>query len=178
VKERVLLPAAPLLAAGRVAVREHPLVLLGPRGSRISFSRDAPALAGSEETCRDVHLQGGARVRDERLVLSAPGDALFLRVASGARLRPMQLRIVGRGRGTLQVAERTFWTEPRVKSYAIAGAFRFRLPYDYPASGGPDLAIAVSGEAALESVSLVAPGAPDQPLELHEEEGDPPDAVS
>jgi hypothetical protein len=90
----------------------------------------------------------------------------------------MQLRIVGRGRGTLQVAERTFWTEPRVKSYAIAGPFRFRLPYDYPASGGPDLTISVSGEAALESVSLVSPGAPDQPLELEEEAGDLPGAVS
>jgi hypothetical protein len=164
--------------AGRVAVREHPFVVLGPRGSRISFTRDAPSLAGSEETCRDVHLQGGARVRDGRLLLAAAGDSLFLRVASGARLRPMQLRIVGRGRGTLRVAERTFWTEPRHKSYAISGAFRFRLPYDYPASGGPDLAISVSGEAALESVSLVPPGAPDQPLELLEEAGELPDAVS
>ena len=109
---------------------------------------------------------GGARVRDGRLLLSSADDALFLRVTPGARMRPMQLRILGRGRGTLRVAERTFWTEPRVKSYAIAGGFRFRHPYDYPETGGPDVTISVAGEAALESVSLVSPGAPEEPLEL------------
>jgi hypothetical protein len=168
-RERVLRPAAPTLRAGRVVIGEHPLVMLGPSGSRITFARDSPAVSGADQTCQDVHLQGGARVRDGRLLLAAEDDALFLRVAAGARMRPMQLRILGRGRGTLRVAERTFWTEPRVRSYAIAGAFRFRHPYDYPASGGPDLTISVAGEAAIESVSLVSPGAPDQPLELEPE---------
>jgi hypothetical protein len=166
VTERVVRPAAPRLVAGRVAVSEHPLVILGPSGSRITFARDAPAVTGVEPTCRDVHLQGGARVRDGRLQLSSADDALFLRVTSGARLRPLQLRIVGRGRGTLYVAERTFWTELRVRSYAISGAFRFRHPYDYPTSGGPDLTISVAGTAALEFVALLPPGAPDDPLDL------------
>lgn len=164
--ERVLRPSAPALRAGKLVIREHPLVVLGPKGSRISFAGDAPAVKGADETLSDVHLQGGARVRDARLQLGAANDALFLRVLPGARLRPLELRILGRGRGTLRVAERTFWSDPRIRLYTIAGSFRFRHAYDYRESGGPDITISVVGEAALESVSLVPAGAPDKPIDL------------
>jgi hypothetical protein len=164
--ERVLRPALPASSGGRLVIREHPLVVLGPRGARVSFSEDGLAVRGTDETCRDVHLQGGARVDRGRLRLAAAGDALFLRATPSARVRPLELRIVGRGRGTLRVAEATFWSDPRLKSYAVAGSFRLRHPYDYPESGGPDLTISLAGgEASLESVSLVPSGAPDHPIE-------------
>jgi hypothetical protein len=157
-------------------IREHPLVVLGPLGSRISFASDAPVLKGADATCSDVHLQGGARIRDARLLLGAPSDALFLRVVPGARLRPLELRILGRGRGTLRVSERTFWSEPRVRLYTIAGGFRLRHGYDYPQSGGPDVTISVVGEAAIESVALVPAGASDKPLDLGSQHGRAGDA--
>lgn len=164
--ERVLRPALPAVHSGKAAIREHALVVLGPRGSRISFAGDAPVVKGADASCGDVHLQSGARVRDARLLLGASSAALFLRVLPGARLRPLELRILGRGRGTLRVSERTFWSEPRVRLYTIAGGFRFRHAYDYPKSGGPDVTISVVGEAAIESVGLVPAGAPDKPLDL------------
>lgn len=164
-EERVLRPWLPAVEAGKLVMREHPLVVMGPRGARVTFANDGLAVKGSDETCGDVHLQGGARVQQGRLRLAGPGDALFLRATSLARSRPLELRILGRGRGTLRVGEATFWSRPRVKAYAIAGAFRLRHPYDYPESGGPDLTIAAAGEALIESVSLVPTGAGDEPIE-------------
>jgi hypothetical protein len=166
VAERVLRPAVPAVSGGRLVTREHPVVVMGPRGARVTFSNDGLVVRGTDETCRDVHLQAGARVEQGRLRLSRADDALFLRATPSARVRPLELRVVGRGRGALRVGEATFWSGPRLTSYAIAGGFRVRHPYDYPQSGGPDVTISVAGgDASLESVSLVPSGAPDHPIE-------------
>jgi hypothetical protein len=92
------------------------------------------------------------------------------RVPPGARKRRLELRIAGRGEGVLYVGERTFWSEqPRWSTYPVSGPFRLRHPYDYPQSGGPDLTVTIGkspGEIDLESLSLVAPGDPVDPLRL------------
>src|SRR4029453_10537628 len=142
VEERVLRPSLPSLEAGRLVTREHPVVGMGPRGARVTFASGALAVRGSDETPGDVPRQGGAGVQGSRLRLAAPGDALFLRATAQARSRPLELRILGRGRGTLRVAEATFWSAPRVRAYAISGSFRLRHVYDYPESGGPDITVA------------------------------------
>ena len=73
--------------------------------------------------------------------------------------------MAGRGKGTLYVGERTFWTAPRWTVYPMNGTVRVRHPYEYATSGGGDLVITLGkspGEADLESVSLVPPGTPDK----------------
>jgi hypothetical protein len=95
---------------------------------------------------------------------------VFLRVRPGARLRRLQLRIAGRGHGTLYVGERSFWSEaPRWTSSPISGAFRIRHPYLFAESGGPDLTITVGrggGDAQIDSVTLVPPGEPEDVIQL------------
>jgi len=169
-RERVLKLALPAIVDGRAFVREHPLVPFGPTGSRLRFQDGALVVSGSESNFGDVHLQRGARVDGDRLQLDGRWDALFLRVREGARPRILELRVRGRGRGTLYVGERSFWSEkPRWTPYPANGTFRLRHPYRYAESGGSDLLVTVGkgdGEARLESVALVAPGDPDEPLEL------------
>jgi hypothetical protein len=85
-------------------------------------------------------------------------------------VRPLELRIAGRGRGTLYVGERSFWSDaPRWASYPMNGALRVRHPFRYLESGGPDLLITLGkaqGEAAITRVSLVPPGEPEEVLML------------
>ena len=154
--------------AGRIFVREHRIVLVGAKGSRVSYQGGKVVVKGADETAGDVHLLGGAKVDSERLELTAPGDGLSLRVLPGARQRQLELRLSGRGHGALAVAESTFWSvEPRSREYAVGGDFRLRHPYVFAQSGGADLAVTVArGEVSLASVALVPPGDPDNPIQL------------
>jgi hypothetical protein len=160
-RERVILPSLPAVADGHAVVREHPMVLLGPKGSRISFAGDEPVVKGSEGNFGDVLLRRGARVEAGRLRLKGRWDALFLRVQEGARSRRLELRVAGRGSGVVYVGERTFWSAaPRWSTYAVNGRFLIRHPYHFPESGGPDVTVTVGkngGDALIEAVTLVSP---------------------
>ena len=166
---RLALPSIPAVRAGRAIVREHPIVLFGPTGSRVSFAGERLAVTGADATFGDVHLQAAARLDGDKLRLTGRWDGLFLRVLPGARIRRLELRIAGRGRGTLYVGERSFWSDaPHWTAYAINGGFRLRHPYDYATSGGPDLVVTLGkseGAAALDSVGLVPPGEPENVIE-------------
>ncbi len=168
-RRRVAIFALPVVREGRVSVREHPVVVFGPEGSRASFGTgDAPAVTGADATFGDAHAQKGARAEAGRLRLRGHWDGLFLRVLDGAKKRRLELRIAGRGTGTLYVGERTFWSEPRWTTYPIAGPFQIRHPYHFPESGGADLTVTIgraAGEADLASVSLVPPTAPEKVIQ-------------
>lgn len=166
--ERVLLFSAPGLHDGRLVMREHPVVLLGPSGSYARVRGGRLLVSGSDATFSDLHLQRGARLDDGDVRLQGRWDALFLRV--GARARRLELRVRGQGHGTLYVGERSYWSPtPRWSAYPMAGAFRVRHPYHYPESGGPDLLVSLGktgGSAQIQALALVPPGEPDQAIEL------------
>ncbi len=168
-RERVLKPAVPMLHDGRVLLREHPFVVLAPSGSRVRFAGGAVRVSGSDATLTDVHLQRGARVDGDVLRLAGRWDALFLRLRGPARTRRLELRVRGRGQGTLYVGERSFWNPtPRWTAYPMGGAFRVRHAYSYAESGGDDLLVSLGktgGEAALDFVALIPPNEPDQIIE-------------
>jgi hypothetical protein len=153
-----------------VAIREHPVVVAGPRGSRVRFAGEGLRVEGAEPTVQDVHLQRGARVERDRARLSGRWDGLFLRVAPEARARRLELRIAGSGSGTLYVGERTFWSATtRWTAYPMAGPVRVRHPYFFPESGGGDLTVTLgraAGEARLATVALVSAGEPEDVLRL------------
>jgi hypothetical protein len=169
---RVVLPSLPGVRDGKALIRAHPMVLFGPKGSRFSFSggEDEVVVKGADATAGDLLLERGARVDDGKLRLRGRWDGLFLRVLPGARIRKLELRIAGHGDGALYVGERSFWSPAtRFREYAINGRFRIRHAYDYATSGGPDIVITTGragGVASIDSVSLVAPGDPDNPIEL------------
>lgn len=169
-RRRVVTVALPAVRERRAMVREHPLVVLGPEGSRVRFAGEGPVLSGGDPTLQDVHLERGARVEGGRLRLRGRWDALFLRVRPPARQRRLELRLRGRGRGVLYVGERSFWSHPpRWTTYTMAGAFSLRHPYHFPRSGGADLLVTIGlggGQADLDSVALVPPGDPEAALEL------------
>jgi len=168
-RRRVVIFALPAVRGGRAAIREHPVVLFGPKGSRATFGAgDAPVVTGADATFGDAHAQRGARAEAGRLRLKGHWDGLFLRVVEKAKPRRLQLRIVGRGQGTLYVGERTFWSEPRWTAYPMAGAFHIRHPYHFPDSGGADLTVTLgraAGEAELSSVALVPPTEPENVIQ-------------
>ena len=169
-RERVLIVALPGIRDGKAFVREHPVVVQGRSGSRITFRGNDLVVDGAEANLGNVHLQRGARVSEDRLRLRARWDGVFLRVRPGARQRRLELRVAGRGRGTLYVGERSFWSgAPRWYSYPMGGSFRVRHPYEYARSGGADITVTVGrggGEAQLESMALVPPGEPEDVLRL------------
>jgi hypothetical protein len=172
-RQGVFLLAAPYLKGRQAVVREHPLVFGDTPGSLVAFETGTPRVTGSETTFEDLHLQRGARVADGRLRLRGRWDALFLRLTEGARMRPLELRIAGRGHGPLYVGERTFWSDPRFATYPVSGAFLVRHPYQYASSGGGDLTVTVGrggGEVEIDWVALVPPGDPVRP---HRIEGAP-----
>ncbi len=169
-RERVVRPAIPAVENSHLVVREHPLVLGGPSGSLVSFSADGLKVTGADPTVGDVLLEGGARVEAERLELRSVDDALFFRVRQAARPRRLELRIDGRGPGTLGVGETTFWTSGRWAEHRVGRAFRLRVPYTYPESGGGDIRIApVSGEIEITRVALVPPGEPENVIRLRQD---------
>jgi hypothetical protein len=162
VERRVAILALPAVTDGRASVREHPVVLLGPSGSRITLTSDPPRVDG-EATLGNVFLDRGARIVDGRARLRGRWDAVRFRVADGARRRPLELRIAGRGQGVLYVGEKTFRTEPRFATYPISGPFLLRHRYDYATSGGGDITVTVGrggGEAELDWIALVNPAEP------------------
>jgi len=168
-RERALILARPALEDGRLVIREHRFVPFGPKGSRLRFVDARVEVGGTDPNAGDVILLRAARVEDDRLRLAHNWDGLFLRVQPGARSRPLELRVRGEGTGSLYVAEQTFWSAPRYTTYAMSGRFRIRHPWSYPDSGGADLTLTLGrgkGRAAIESVSLVSPGDPEQVLEL------------
>ncbi len=166
-ERRVLILALPRLRDGKVVIREHPLVLFGPQGSRVRFAGEGVTLSGTDNTLGDVFLERGARVEAGRLRLKGRWSGLFLRVPPRARSRVLELRIAGRGQGPLYVGERSFWAPPRFATYTMSGSFVIRHRYLYAESGGPDVSITLGrggGEAGLEWVALVPPGDPLEPL--------------
>jgi hypothetical protein len=167
-RERAFVVTVPFARAGHVVLREHRLVLFGPKGSRVSFERGEPMVIGTEITLRDFQLLGAARVLHGRLVLRESGDGFFLRVPVSAHARQLELRILGSGRGVLTIAERTFYTdEPRLTRHTLSSSFRIAKRYHYPDSGGDEIVIGLlSGEAEMRAVMLVGPSEPDAVLAL------------
>jgi hypothetical protein len=166
--ERVWITALPQVHEGRVRIAEHRIVLRAPEGARISASLSRLVVEGADPTFGNVHLQAGARVEGDRIRLESAGDAVFLRVRQESRARRLELRINGRGQGTLVVEEASFWSpEPRVRVRTITGDFRWMLPYHYPESGGGDLRVSLrSGSAEVSSIRLVPPTEPDNVIRL------------
>jgi hypothetical protein len=163
-QRRVLIVAAPTVLDGRAFVREHPLVLFGPSGSRLAFARDRLEGSGSVPTFGDVHLQRGARIENGRLKLQGRWAGVFLRVRPEARPRRLQLRVACRGQGVLYVGERSFWTPgTRWSTYPLSGRTLIRHPYHFPESGGADLLVTTGlggGQAEIEWITLVPPTEP------------------
>jgi len=144
-------------------------VVGGPEGSRATFVGEGPLVTGAEGRLGDVALEGGARVVLDTVELGAAGDGIFLRVRDGARQRRLQLRIAGRGQGTLAVSEGSFWnTTPRTSTQVASGDFRIRHRYFYPESGGGDLRVTWrAGIVEIRSLALVPPGEPENVIRLH-----------
>ena len=167
-RERVARVARPGLEGRRLVVRERVVAPSGASGSFLSFAKAPPAPTGVDATMSAVRLEAGARVVAGRLELKAPGDGLGFRVPEGARPRRLEIRIAGRGTGTLGLGESDFGKETRWRERAVSGSFRLRLPYYHPESGGPDLRVTLrsGGPIAIESVALVPPAEPDDVLRL------------
>ena len=160
---RVVILALPSVADGRARIREHPVMLGGASGARAVFDADPPRVEGAAASLGGVFLERGARVAGGRVRLRGRWDGVRFRVGEGARRRPLELRIAGRGQGVLYVGEQTSWTEPRYTTYPMSGAFLLRHRYHYPESGGADVTVTVGrggGEAELEWLALVRPGDP------------------
>ena len=168
VRERVARVARPGLEGRRLVVRERVVAPSGASGSFLSFAKTPLAPTGVDGTMSAVRLEAGARVGGGRLELRAPGDGLGFRVPEAARPRRLEIRIAGRGTGTLGLGESDFGKETRWRERAVSGSFRFKLPYYHPESGGPDLRVTLrsGGPIAIESVALVPPSEPDDVLRL------------
>jgi hypothetical protein len=163
VRERVTRIARAGLEGRRLVVRERVLVPGSGSGSFVSFGRTPPAPTGVDRTISALRLDGGARVVAGRLELKAPGDGLSFQVPEGSRPRRLEVRIVGRGEGTVGLGKETRW-----RDRAVSGAFRLRLPYHFTESGGPELHVSLrsGGPMAIESVALVPPNEPENVLRL------------
>ncbi|HEY8147620.1 MAG TPA: hypothetical protein VIK51_01720 [Vicinamibacteria bacterium] len=167
---RLAILALPRIADGKVEIREHPIVLGGAHGSRVTFAGDRLRVEGTDETMQDVHEDRGARVQDGRLRLRGRWDGVSLRATEGARKRNLELRVDGEGSGVLYVGERSFWS-PSVRwtTYPMSGRFHLRHPYSYATSGGSDLMVTLgraSGAADIDSVALVPRGEPEGVIRL------------
>jgi hypothetical protein len=167
-RERVARVARPGVEGGRLVVRERVLAPAGASGSFLSFARTPPAPTGVERTMSTVRFEGGARVASGRLELRAAGDALCFVVPAGSRLRRLEVRVTGRGQGTLGVAESGSGKDARWHERPVSGTFGVRFPYYFPQSGGPDLRVALraGGPIAIESVAVVPPSEPENVLRL------------
>lgn len=167
-RERVVRLGLPAQQGGRLVVREHAIAPSGPSGSFVSFAREPPAPTGADETMTAFHLDGGARVAYGRLELRSAEDGLAFRVREGTLPRRLEIRLVGSGEGTLGVGEADLFTETRWRERAVKGHFRLRLPYYFPDSGGRDVVVRLraGGPLAIDSLSLVPPGEPDNVLRL------------
>ncbi|HYN01145.1 MAG TPA: hypothetical protein VE359_01745 [Vicinamibacteria bacterium] len=167
-RERVARMARPGLEGRRLVVRERVVAPSGASGSFLSFAKTPLGPTGVDATMSAVRLEAGARAVAGRLELKAPGDGLGFRVPEGARPRRLEIRIAGRGTGTLGLGESDFAKETRWRERAVSGSFRFRLPYYHPESRGPDLRVTLrsGGPIAIESIALVPPADPENILRL------------
>jgi hypothetical protein len=168
VRERVARVARAGLVGRRLVVRERVLVPGTGSGSFVSFGRTPPAPTGVDRTISALRLDGGARVVAGHLELKAAGDGLSFRVPEGSRPRRLEVRIVGRGEGTVGLGESDTSKETRWRDRAVSGPFRLRLPYHFAESGGPELHVSLrsGGPIAIESVALVPPTEPENVLRL------------
>jgi hypothetical protein len=134
---RLAIFALPGIEEGKAVIREHPVVVGGARGSRVTFAGDRLRVEGTDETMQDVHEDRGARVQDGRLRLRGRWDGLFLRATAGARTRSLELRVDGGRQRHAYVGERSFWS-PTVRwtTYRMSGRFHVRHPYVYATSAG------------------------------------------
>jgi hypothetical protein len=164
----VVRPAVPVLEGRRLEVREHAIVADGRQGSFVRFGEGGLRPTGADDTMTSLRLEGGARVEEERLVLAAPGDALAFRVREGARPRTLEVRIVGRGQGTVGLAEKGLWQSEKWREKPVSGSFRLRFPYSYAESGAEDVVVALraGGPLSIQSISLVPPNEPQDVLRL------------
>jgi hypothetical protein len=153
---------------GRLVVREHTVARGGETGSFVSFAKDPPAPTGVDATMTGLRLEGGARIAAGRLELREPGDGVAFHVREGAWPRRLEIRVAGRGDGTLGFGESDIRREARWREREVSGAFRLRLPYFYPESGGADVRLALRGRGSidLESISLVPPSEPENVIRL------------
>ncbi len=167
-KERVAHVARPGLENGRLVVREGVVAPSRGAGSFLSFTKSPPGPTGVEATMSAVRFEAGAHVAAGRLELATPGDGLGFVVPDTARPRRLEIRIAGRGTGTLGVGESAFGKDTRWRERAVSGPFRFKLAYYHPESGGPDLRVTLrsGGPIAIESVALVPPAEPEDVLRL------------
>ena len=168
VRERTAHLAVPVLEGRRLVTRGRVVAPSGTSGSFVSFAKERPAATGVDRTMSALRFEGGARVVAGHLELKESGDGVGFRVPQGARPRRLELRIVGRGQGTLGLGEGDFGKETRWRDRAVSGSFRLRLPYHFAESGGPDLRVSLrsGGPIAIESVSLVPPTEPENVLRL------------
>ena len=167
-REKTAHLALPGIEGRRLVVRSRVVAPSGTAGSFVSFAKAEPRPAGVDRTIGALRLEGGARVEGGRLELRAVGDGLGFRVHEGAWPRRLELRVAGRGSGTLGIGESAFVRETRWRERAVAGSFRLRLPYHYSESGGPDVRVSLraGGPVAIESVALVPPTDPENVLRL------------
>jgi len=167
-RERTAHLAVPVLEGRRLVTRGRVVAPSGTSGSFVSFAKERPAATGVDRTMSALRFEGGARVVAGHLELKESGDGVGFRVPQGARPRRLELRIVGRGQGTLGLGEGDFGKETRWRDRAVSGSFRLRLPYHFAESGGPDLRVSLrsGGPIAIESVSLVPPTEPENVLRL------------
>jgi len=167
-RERVARVARAGLEGRRLVVRERVLVPRSGSGSFVSFGKTPPAPTGVDRTISALRLEGGARVVAGHLELKAAGDGLGFRVPEGSRPRQLEVRIVGRGEGTVGLGEGDTGKQTRWRDSAVSGPFRLRLPYHFAESGGPELHVSLrsGGPMAIESVALVPPSDPERVLRL------------
>jgi hypothetical protein len=167
-RERVARPSLVGLEGRRLVVRERAIVRSADSGSFVSFASGHLRPTGAETTMEALHLEQGARVESDRLELRSPGDGLAFRVREGARPRRLELRVVGRGQGTVGLAEKSFWKTAHWSERVVSGAFRLRLPYSFAESGAAELTVALraGGPITLESVALVPPTEPENVIRL------------
>lgn len=167
-QEGVARPALLGVEGRRLVVREHAVVGGGRSGSFVAFGPAGARPTGLDATMEALRFERGARVEADRLVLREAGDGLAFRVREGARQRRLELRVVGRGTGSLGVGARGFWSGVRWRERAVSGGFRLRFPYASPEAGGPDVTVVLrgGGPLSIESIALVPPGDPEDVLRL------------
>jgi hypothetical protein len=167
-RERTAHLALPGVEGRRLVTRARVLAPSGSAGSFVSFARTPPSPTGVDRTISALRLEAGARVVDGRLELKAVGDGLGFRVPEGAWPRRLEVRVAGRGQGTLGLGEGHFGKETRWRDRPVAGTFRLRLPYYYMESGSADLRLSLrsGGPIAIDSVALVPPTDPENVIRL------------
>ncbi len=154
VREGVLIQGTPSVEGRRVRLQLRRSVPFGTEGSLIEATPSGLRIGGSA-LVHDVRLERGARMRDGRITLTHPGDALAFRSRS-ARLRTV--RIVGstpRDSSPQGWAQTVLRLESRGRSTSLSVAGDFDLAIDLSLGGGEDAFVrAESGELRIARVSF------------------------